>query len=85
MGWDIPFIETSAKEATNVREAFECVARRALKCQDSESELLYPTLTPVNLEDTEIILHSPQHSHQPSVSINTSSPEASHSTNSDCC
>lgn len=33
---NIPYFETSAKEGTNVEEAFQCIAKNALKSGEEE-------------------------------------------------
>ena len=33
---NIPYFETSAKDGTNVEEAFQCIAKNALKSEEEE-------------------------------------------------
>lgn len=40
----MPFYETSAKDATNVEEAFKAVASNALKMEQQEEIYLPPTI-----------------------------------------
>ena len=44
---DIPYFETSAKEATNVEQAFQIIARNALQ-QDSEDDIYLPDTIDMN-------------------------------------
>ena len=44
---NIPYFETSAKEATNVEQAFQTIARNALK-QETEDDLYIPDTVDVN-------------------------------------
>jgi len=52
LGWcqsngNIPYFETSAKEAINVETAFQTIARNALK-QETEDDLYIPDTVDVN-------------------------------------
>jgi len=46
---DIPFFETSAKEAINVEQAFQTIARNALT-QDKEEPIVFPSTVTVSSE-----------------------------------
>ncbi|KAI9145672.1 ras family-domain-containing protein [Paraphysoderma sedebokerense] len=49
---NIPYFETSAKEAINVEQAFETIARNALK-QESEVEMFSDFPEPIRLDSTD--------------------------------
>eukprot|EP00163_Fabomonas_tropica_P009635 TRINITY_DN1945_c0_g1_i1.p1 TRINITY_DN1945_c0_g1~~TRINITY_DN1945_c0_g1_i1.p1 ORF type:complete len:206 (-),score=72.30 TRINITY_DN1945_c0_g1_i1:267-884(-) len=46
----IPYFETSAKEAINVEQAFQCVAKNALK-QENEEDLYLPETIDINVNN----------------------------------
>jgi Ras-related protein Rab-7A len=46
---NIPYFETSAKEAINVEQAFQTIARNALK-QETEDDLYIPDTVDVNAD-----------------------------------
>ena len=51
----IPYFETSAKEAVNVEQAFEVIARQALAQEDNEGGFAndFPETIPIDLKGNE--------------------------------
>ena len=48
----IPFFETSAKEAINLEQAFQAIARKALECYSEEGPI-FPAASTVNSDDND--------------------------------